>query len=81
MNVHFSSQSDVWSTPQATFDKLQSEFGFDLDVCALPENAKCQRYFTPEQDGHGEFLDIAYLHSIIFLFFMRPCPFSRQCFF
>ena len=24
---------------------------FDLDVCALPDNAKCQRYFTPEVDG------------------------------
>jgi phage N-6-adenine-methyltransferase len=24
---------------------------FDLDVCALPENAKCKKYFTPEIDG------------------------------
>lgn len=22
-----------------------------LDVCALPENAKCKRFFTPEMDG------------------------------
>ena len=51
MNVHFSSQTNLWSTPQATFDKLNAEFGFTLDVCALPENAKCQRFFTPEQDG------------------------------
>ena len=49
--LHFSSQTDVWATPQETFDKLHSEFGFALDVCALPENAKCARYFTPEQDG------------------------------
>lgn len=51
MSVHFSSASDKWSTPQATFDKLHAEFGFELDVCALPENAKCQNFFTPDQDG------------------------------
>lgn len=51
MNVHFSSKTDLWETPQATFDKLHAEFGFEVDVCALPENAKCARYFTPEQDG------------------------------
>jgi len=51
MNVHFSSETDLWSTPQATFDKLHAEFGFALDVCAIPENAKCPRFFSPEQDG------------------------------
>lgn len=45
------SKADLWSTPQDTFDKLNDEFGFDLDVCALEENAKCKRYFTPKQDG------------------------------
>lgn len=24
---------------------------FDVDVCATSENAKCQRYFSPEVDG------------------------------
>jgi phage N-6-adenine-methyltransferase len=47
----FASATDLWSTPQAFFDKLNAEFDFTLDVCALPENAKCERYFTPEQDG------------------------------
>lgn len=50
-SVHFSSQTDLWPTPQALFDELHTEFGFTLDVCALPENAKCGRYFTPEIDG------------------------------
>lgn len=50
-NVHFRSDTDVWATPQSLFDELHSEFGFDLDVCALPENAKCERFFTPEIDG------------------------------
>lgn len=47
----FSSKTDLWETPQDFFDKLNSEFSFDLDACALPENAKCAAYFTPEQDG------------------------------
>lgn len=45
------SKTDLWETPQDFFDKLNSEFSFDLDACALPENAKCAAYFTPEQDG------------------------------
>lgn len=47
----FTSKTDMWGTPQATFDELDAEFGFDLDVCAVPENAKCQRFFSPEVDG------------------------------
>ena len=49
--VMFSSKTDLWETPQEFFDKLDKEFHFNLDVCALPENAKCARYYTPEQDG------------------------------
>ena len=51
MNVHFSSKTDEWETPQSTFDALDQEFHFVLDVCASQENAKCPRYFTREQDG------------------------------
>lgn len=40
-----------WSTPQELFNNLNREFGFTLDVCATPENAKCARYFTKEADG------------------------------
>lgn len=47
----FSSKSDLWETPQEFFDNLDNEFHFDLDACALKENAKCDRYFTPEVDG------------------------------
>ena len=47
----FTSNTDLWATPQYFFDKLNQRFNFDLDVCALPENAKCDKYFTPEIDG------------------------------
>ena len=49
--ILFSSKTDLWSTPQSLFDELNKEYHFTLDVCALPENAKCAKYFTPEQDG------------------------------
>jgi len=47
----FSSKTDLWATPQSFFDKLNRVFKFEIDVCALPENAKCPIYFTPEQNG------------------------------
>ena len=50
-DLMFSSETDLWSTPQEFFDELNDEFHFDLDVCALPENTKCERFFSPEQDG------------------------------
>lgn len=50
-DLMFSSATDLWETPQSFFDALNEEFDFETDVCALPENAKCERYFTPEDDG------------------------------
>lgn len=47
----FSSKTDLWETPQDLFDKLNNEFQFTLDVCATPENAKCDKFYTEEQNG------------------------------
>ena len=49
--VHFSSASDLWSTPQEFFDTLNAEFHFTVDVCATRENAKCSTFFTKQDDG------------------------------
>lgn len=49
--VMFGSKTDQWSTPQDFFDKLNEEFRFTLDVCADPDNAKCEQFYTKEQDG------------------------------
>lgn len=51
LSVMFSSQTDEWATPQKFFDRLNDEFHFTLDPCALPHNAKCERYYTPQEDG------------------------------
>ena len=49
--VMFSSKVTSWETPQAFYDKLNKVFRFELDVCALPENAKCGSYYTPDSNG------------------------------
>ena len=51
MSVHFSSKTDLWATPQDFFDNLNLEFNFKTDVCATKDNAKCEKYFTKEQNG------------------------------
>lgn len=47
----FSSNKSEWETPQDLFDMLNNEYNFNLDACALAENAKCDTYYTPEIDG------------------------------
>lgn len=51
-NVHFSSKTDEWATPQDYFNKISEEFGgFDLDPCCTVESAKAPSFFTKEYDG------------------------------
>ena len=47
----FSSKTDMWSTPQKFYDKLNDEFNFTLDPCATKDNAKCDNFFTVDDDG------------------------------
>lgn len=46
-----SSNTELWGTPWWFFNRLDLEFNFTLDVCSIPELAKCDRFFTPEVDG------------------------------
>lgn len=47
----FSSKTDMWETPQQLFDELDHEFKFTIDVCATPENAKCKKFYTEQENG------------------------------
>lgn len=47
----YTSNTDDWATPQGLYDALNDEFKFTLDPCASPENAKCVKYFTKEDNG------------------------------
>lgn len=41
-----------WATPASFFEKINADFGpFTLDACALPHNAKCEKFFSPQDDG------------------------------
>lgn len=51
-DVHFSSESNEWETPEKLFDQLNKLYGpFDLDPCATNKNFKCDKYYTKEDDG------------------------------
>lgn len=47
----FSSSSDEWSTPEETFQALDTEFHFTLDPCATDQNHKCALYYTQKENG------------------------------
>lgn len=46
-----SSVRDDWATPNYIFAPLNEEFDFDLDPCCKAETAKCEKFFTPIDDG------------------------------
>ena len=49
--VMFSSKSNEWSTPQDFYERLDDKFRFNLDPCCTEQTAKCDKYFTAEDDG------------------------------
>lgn len=51
MSVHFSSKTDLHSTPQDFFDRQNEKHNFTIDVCADETNSKCERYFSKGCNG------------------------------
>jgi phage N-6-adenine-methyltransferase len=47
----FSSKTNEWGTPPEFFSKLNKKFRFTLDPCCTPTTAKCEKYYTREDDG------------------------------
>jgi len=47
----FKSKDIEYETPDEIFVPLNKEFNFTLDVCATKQNAKCQAFYTKEDDG------------------------------
>ena len=70
MKVHYSSETNEWATPQDFYDKLDKEFQFNLDPCSTKENAKCDKFFTIEDDGLSQ-------SWVGYNVFMNP-PYGRE---
>ena len=70
MDIHFSSDRMDWATPPEVFLPLNKEFGFTLDPCCFPETAKCDKFYTPVDDG----LSKDWSQEVVF---MNP-PYGRQ---
>lgn len=51
LDVHFSSKTDEWATPQDIFDSYNSKYNFDTDVAASKTNAKVLKYFDQYTNG------------------------------
>lgn len=51
LKVCLSSKKMNWTTPKDFFNKLNEEFHFTLDPCCTVENALCEKFYTPEEDG------------------------------
>lgn len=45
----FGKATDEWRTPQAFFEALDAEFGFDLDVAATKDNCWKDNYIGPDR--------------------------------
>lgn len=69
-NTLFSSKTDLWSTPQGFYERLDSEFNFTLDPCSDGANNKCDFFYTERDDGLSK--DWA-PHTV----FMNP-PYGRE---
>ncbi len=42
---------DERATAPVDFAAFDARFGFTIDVAALPHNSKCERFYSPEEDG------------------------------
>lgn len=52
MSIHFSSKSDLWSSPEWVFQFASSRWGpFSIDLCASVDNTKCAKFYSVEDDS------------------------------
>lgn len=42
---------DLWETPPHIFNPLNDLFGFTLDPCCTKDTAKCDKFYTPTDNG------------------------------
>ena len=71
----FGKASDEWRTPQAFFEALDAEFGFDVDVAASAENCWKETYMGPDHHraDRRDALTVPWLDNVCW---MNP-PYSK----
>lgn len=47
----FTSNKEDWETPHNFYDRLNAEYHFEWDLVASDDNAKCEHYFTSEDNS------------------------------
>jgi len=68
--IHFSSDTVEWYTPQDFFERLNKIYRFTLDPCSDSTNFKCEKHYTKKEDG----LLQSWTGEIVF---MNP-PYGRE---
>lgn len=43
--------TDLWRTPDPTYQLMNTHMNFTLDAAASPDNAKCRKFFTEADNG------------------------------
>ena len=78
-NGLFTANRGDWETPDDLYNKLDQEFGFQLDVCAWDWNAKAPAWLTPLDDSLS--LDWGWVCSHVLranpVMWMNP-PYGRE---
>lgn len=46
----FSSENPNFETPEDLFERYRKKYNITIDVCATKNNAKCDKFISPEQD-------------------------------
>jgi len=67
----FSSEDQRWATPPNLFNRFNEVFDFKLDPCAVKSTAKCDIFYTKEENG------LVQSWSLVGNAFVNP-PFSRE---
>lgn len=75
MDVHYSSKTDQWATPQDFYNELNEKYGpFDLDPCCDSENQKCVLGYHKDHSGLDQSWQIRPRTTRVF---MNP-PYGRE---
>ena len=75
-------ESDLWETPQWLFEELNTEFHFDIDICANVTNCKVDYWFTDylatssSENPFADHWDTAFMNPP----YSNPLPFIKKAY-